>query len=252
MECLQSRQLLSIQGIRHGLFFPGIERKIEDNFSFKNAPPEVVLDARRRACGLLKISYEALTHVYQDHGTTIWTVDESHRGAGALTGENQVGVGDGLITVKAEVPLSILIADCLPIFYSTRDGGAIGLAHAGWRGTYEDIAFKMVEEMQSQFSTDPSEVQVWIGPGISSRGFTVGEDVWTLFRERWGTYGDCFDPARHAIDLKQLNKFRLECAGVLAENIEVSSECTYSDPRFFSYRRDGKGSGHNMAVIVRD
>lgn len=251
MECLQSNSLLSIPGVRHGFFYPGNGRDIQDNFSYKNAPPKMVLDARRRACGLLNIAHEALTHVYQDHGTAIWTVNESHRGSGALPGDGQVGVGDGLITGTAGVPIAILIADCLPVFYATEDGRSIGLAHAGWRGTYDEIAFKMVERMTDRFSVDSSELHVWIGPGISIRGFTVGEEVWNLFRERWGIYEDCFDPANRAIDLKRLNQYQLVQSGVLAENIDVSSECTFSDPRFFSYRRDGKGSGHSMAVIMR-
>lgn len=252
MEYLQSERLLAVQKLHHAFFMPGVERKIEDNFSYKNASRETVFQARRRACDKIGIPCERLTHVYQDHGVEIWTIDASHRGAGALTGENPVGVGDGLITSCADVPLAILVADCLPIFYSTKDARCIGLAHAGWRGTFDDIAGKMVEKMKINFAIDPTELLIWIGPGISRRGFAVGEDVWELFQERWERCGECYDGINRTIDLKQFNKNRLVETGVLVDNIETSIECTFCDLRFFSYRRDGKGSGHNMAVIMRE
>ncbi|MBN2329865.1 MAG: peptidoglycan editing factor PgeF [Candidatus Omnitrophica bacterium] len=252
MEIVQSRRLNSIPRLKHGFFLPGEERSLEDNLSFKSAPRETVMEARRRACGFLEIPHENLTHVYQEHGTGIWPVEQEHCGAGALTGDDQVGRGDALITQEENLPLAILIADCLPIFFSTSDAGVIGLAHAGWRGTFDEIAVKTVQRMHSEFAVDARDLNVWIGPGISVEGFTVGDDLWEKFKDRWGGYSDCFRDATTSIDLKQLNRIQLEGAGVPPGSIETSGDCTFCDRRFFSYRRDGKGSGHNMAVIMRD
>ena len=87
MELIQSRILSGIHGLRHGFFSPGTDRNIDDNLSFKNAPQEVVLRARQKACEIIGIPAEHLTHVYQEHGTIIWPVGQEHRGAGALTGQ---------------------------------------------------------------------------------------------------------------------------------------------------------------------
>jgi len=252
MELIQSRIFSDIPGLCHGFFAPGMDRDLRNNFSYKNAPQEVVWRARQKACEIIGIPAEHLTHVYQEHGTIIWPVGQEHRGAGALTGEDPVGNGDGLISTEPGVPLAILIADCLPIFFSTVDVRVVGLAHAGWRGTLNDIAGAVVNKMDELYRVDPTSLMIWIGPGISRNGFRVGNDVWEIFQERWGKYDDCFDRENQAIDLKKINQYQLEAAGVLTDNIEGATECTFGDLRFYSYRRDGKGSGHNMAVIMRE
>ncbi len=256
MELVQSSLLNEIGGIKHGFFRPGSRpgesSRRDSNLSFKNGLASQVLEARKQACDTIGVRHVDLTHVYQVHGTSIFTVDQTHRGAGALTGEDQVGQGDALITSEPDVPLAILIADCLPVFFATGDASAVGLSHAGWKGTLNGLASKTAERLTSDFSIEPKELRVWIGPGISMNGFTVGHDVWELFQNAWSEFDDCFDESRRCVDLKRLNFHQLTVCGVLSENIEVSPDCTFGDPRYFSYRREGPGIGHNMAVIQND
>ncbi|MFB3788179.1 MAG: polyphenol oxidase family protein [bacterium] len=251
MEIVQSALLNQIPGLTHGFIRPGGNRNRVANLSFKNGPAETVRAARRQACGMLGIPAEHLTHVYQEHGTVIWTVSRDHRGAGAWTGRDPIGHGDGMITREARVPLAILIADCLPVFFTAPHAAAVGIAHAGWKGTLGNISARMVERLAGECGIEPAALRIWIGPGISLRGFTVQDDVWGPFQEAWGRHPECFDAVRRAIDLKQINRRQLMEAGVLDKHIDVSPDCTYSDPRFFSYRRDGAGGGHNLAVIQR-
>jgi len=192
-----------------------------------------------------------LVHVYQDHGNEIHLVRRCHQGAGALTGEDPVGVGDGMITEESALPLAVLVADCLSLFFADRDGAFIGLAHAGWRGTRLHVASRMVERLVSEFGGDPSRLMVWIGPGISRCCFQVGEEVWRRFEEDRSRFPECFEEDTRKIDLKELNRRQLVSAGIPAHNIDVSPECTCCDQRFFSYRREGPGSGLKMAVIQR-
>ena len=114
-------------------------------------------------------------------------------------GEGQIGNGDGLITCERHVPLTILIADCLPVFFASRDGVAIGLAHAGWRGTHGNISGKMVRRFETEFAVPPSELLVWIGPGISRCCFQVKDDVWGPFQQDWGHLPSAFDVPRKLI-----------------------------------------------------
>ncbi len=243
--------LSQIHGVRHGFFCPGESGGSSDNLSFKNGNREDVLSARRRACCMLNVRYDHLTHVYQVHGTRILTIRRTHRGAGALTGQDQAGIGDGMITGEAELPLAVLIADCLPLFFAGVDGRAAGLVHAGWRGTHSAIAVEAVKRFEEDLGIIPRNLLVWIGPGISAEKFHVGEEIWSSFLKNWGHCENCIFTEGYRIDLKELNFHQLVSAGVLKENIEVSSDCTYRDERFFSYRRDGAGKGHNLALIQR-
>ncbi len=251
MKLLQSNLLQNVSVISHGFFCPGDSKGCHYNFSFKNGEKEDVLDARRQACELIFSRYDHLTHVYQEHGSTIWTAAPEHRGAGALDGQQQIGKGDALITNEPSIPLAILIADCLPIFFAGCSGKAVGIAHAGWRGTHQGIASKMVKRFQDEFKIDPAHLLVWIGPGISHCCFKVGKEVWNPIQNKWGDFMDCFDEQSMHIDLKMLNRYQLVMAGVLKENIEDSPDCTCCQNNFFSYRRDGAGAGHNLAVIQR-
>jgi len=251
MELLRSTLLDKIPGLKHGFFYPGSNGGRQDNFSFKNGSTENVLKARERACGLLGIQHENLTHVYQEHGATVWNIGDNHLGAGAMNGEGQAGRGDAMITQTPEIPLAILTADCLPIFFAQGSGQAVGLTHAGWRGTMADIASRTVERFAQDYGVEPADLFVWIGPGICGECFEVGEDVWQAFREAWGNVAKGFHPQRRAIDLKAINRHQLVLAGVKEENIETAPHCTMCDRRFFSFRRDGPGIGHNLAAIQR-
>lgn len=253
MELLQSKIISQIPGIRHGFFYPGQNSgtpNTANNLSFKNGSVEDVLHARKQACGLIQLHESSLTHVYQVHGTTVWKVDQSQRGAGAIDGTQQIGEGDAMITNADQTPLAILIADCLPVLLADKNGKAVGIVHAGWRGSLDGIVMRTVQAMQEQYGIHPQELLVWIAPGISHQHFEVGMDVWQQFEEKWGQHQDIFYKRETLfLDLKRLNQYQLVSCGILMENIETSPECTYTRRDMFSYRRDGAGVGHNMAVI---
>lgn len=253
MNVLQSEVLSKLPHIQHGFFYPGQNGKGPDrsnNLSFKNGEMEDVLQARQNACGLIHLSHHDLTHVYQVHGTAVWKVDSSQRGAGAKDGTRQIGEGDAMITNENQTPLAILTADCLPVLLADQQGRAIGIVHAGWRGSLDGIVIKTVEAMHREYGIQPQDLMVWIAPGISHQHFEVGREVWDQFTDQWGQHHDIFYGCDSLyLDIKRLNYYQLVSTGVLTENIEVSTECTYARLDMFSYRRDGAGVGHNMAVL---
>lgn len=251
MFILQSDALNAVPGVAHGFWGPDDSNQLTDNFSFKSGSVDDVRAARTGACGMIDVDPACLTLVYQEHGDVIHPVTQAQRGAGALEADRQVGAGDGLMTADSGVPLAILVADCIPLFFAAGDGKAVALAHAGWRGTLKAIAKRTVERMNAEYGVDPAELKVWIGPGISFDHFEVGEDTWAYFIDGWCQYNDCFDPKSRCIDLKGLNIYQLIEAGVPEDNIDEAEECTVADERFYSYRRQGAGKGHNMAVIMK-
>jgi len=156
---------------------------------------------------------------------------------------------DGVITNRKDVLLTTVHADCLAVWFFDEENQAIGLVHAGWRGTLAGIAPKAVKLMKETYGSDPSKIKAAIGPGISRCCFETGPEVIEAFREEWDFADKYAEPAvkrqggkegKYYIDLKGINVEELLQAGLLRENIEVSGHCTHCEPDMFaSYRREG-------------
>lgn len=149
---------------------------------------------------------------------------------------------DGMITDVPGVLLTTVHADCLPVYLFDPKKLAIGLVHAGWRGTAAGIAPKAVMEMEAAYGSSPSDIQVFIGPGISKCCFETGPEVLEAFSEKW-SFAQEFAEKRgekYYIDLKGINKRQLASLGVNTSAITVSSHCTCCEQELFcSYRREG-------------
>ena len=157
--------------------------------------------------------------------------------------------GDACITSHPEVSLSLTTADCVPIFFWDPELPAVGLAHAGWRGTVCDIAGATVRAMQEQLGAQPRRIRAALGPAIGPCCFEVGPEVVEEFVKAYGqadfirTVG-----SKGWIDLHAANRFWLERAGV--GSIESCSLCTSCrSDLFYSYRRDGGKTGRLLSVI---
>lgn len=149
---------------------------------------------------------------------------------------------DGLLTDIQGVLLTTVHADCIPVYFYDPIRRAIGLVHAGWRGTALGIGAKAVRMMKEHFQSDPGQILAYIGPGISACCFETGSEVYEEFKAEWSfidefarSYGE-----KYLIDLKGINKRQLCEAGLLEKNIQVSPHCTCCESKLFcSYRREG-------------
>ncbi len=153
---------------------------------------------------------------------------------------------DGLITNVPHISLAIRTADCLPIFLYDPQNKAIGLVHAGWQGSHKKIAFKVVEEMEKYFHTDPSDLKIAFGPAIRPCCYEVGKEFKEYFpaETRRDLSGQFF------LDLMRVNRHQLKSLGVKEENIFDSEECTCCNKDYFSYRRQGAKAGRMVSVIM--
>lgn len=158
---------------------------------------------------------------------------------------------DGVVTDCRNVLLTTIHADCLPVCFLDRVHGAVGLAHAGWKGTCQGIAKKTVELMQNEFGSEPEQLVVWIGPGIDSCCFEVGKEVYDQFDQCWPYAEEYAQEApgnKFYLDLKGLNQRQLTEMGV--REIKVSHHCTACEADlFFSHRRDQGKTGRMGAGI---
>jgi hypothetical protein len=128
-----------------------------------------------------------------------------------------------------------MTADCLPVLFCDRAGSRVAAAHAGWRG----LAGGVLEATLDALAVAPEEVLVWLGPAIGPQAFEVGAEVRDAFMAVHPQAAEAFaasvNPGRYMADIYRLARIRLAARGVTA--VYGGGFCTYSDPRFYSYRR---------------
>ena len=214
---------------------------------------------RERWCRLAGLDATRLVTLGQIHGAVVHRVRSEDAGRGARPGSDQIGLGDALITNAAGPVLMTLHADCQALLFvdpgSTTRGPAVGVAHAGWRGTVADVAGQTVAAMTEAFGTQPQDLLVSVGPAIGGCCYSVGPEVvdaWAaLAGEDWHVAVQQDSGTRFS--LRDANTWLLRRAGVLAEHIEVSTACTQCDEsgeRWFSHRGQGAATGRFGALIT--
>lgn len=159
---------------------------------------------------------------------------------------------DGLVTNDPGTALIVYTADCTPLLFHDPVTGAVGAAHAGWRGTAADIGGKTVKAMVNAFRCDPKNIRAAIGPNIGGCCFETDADVPEAMVE---SLGDAALPhirqvgQKYYVNLKEINACFLRRAGV--ENIEISADCTACRPdRYWSHRVTRGQRGSQGAIIV--
>jgi polyphenol oxidase len=229
-------------------------------------------DSRPRLSGRAKLDLWPLITLRQIHSDVIHLIDSV---------PYEPLTGDGLITSTPGLLLTIQTADCLPVILVDAKRRAVGVFHAGWRGTVQRIVEKGVGEMFRHFGTRPCDLKAAIGPGIHGCCYEVGEEVRTKFESQFAYAGSLFrevkesDPVREKypllfltarapghgelppkifLDLVEANRRQLLAAGVPKKNIEASPLCTNCHPELlFSYRAEkgktGSKTGRMMGVV---
>ena len=215
-------------------------------------PLDDALANRRAWSDAIGVDAEALVTGRQVHGYAVRLVDEQHRGLGALDIAAAIPKTDALITRSPNLPLMIYTADCVPVVVYDPVQHALGLAHAGWRGTVGNIAGNLVASMRAEFGSDPADLCVGLGPSIGPCCYEVGDEViaaWFASRLDSEALAVRTASPRAYLDLWRANSLAFEAAGVRSDKIEYSNLCTrcHAD-RFFS-RRAGQGHRGLFATI---
>ena len=159
---------------------------------------------------------------------------------------------DALVTADPGVALTVFTADCTPLLFHDPVTGAVGAAHAGWRGTAQRIAVKTARAMVERFGSRPEDIRAAIGPNIGLCHFETDADVPEAILRAYGeearqwieTRGEKFH-----LDLKEINALGLRQLGIT--QIDVSGSCTACQPqRFWSHRVTRGQRGSQGAVIM--
>lgn len=193
-------------------------------------------DDMKIVCKEGKFTFENLTSNIQIHSDIVNIINEDNIGAKIE--------GDSLITNIKNVPLLIFTADCVPIAIIDKKNKAIGLAHAGWRGTYEKIGQKTIECMINQYNTDIDDVICVIGPSIGPCCYEVSKELVEKFNTIITNKEEKFyiiKESKYYLDLWKVNEIILREAGVKDNNIINLNICTSCKcNEFHSYRKHDK------------
>jgi polyphenol oxidase len=209
-----------------------------------------VIENRKRFLTSIELELANLVAAQQIHGTEIQVVKRPQIGSGATMVQTALPETDALITRERGVILAIFTADCLPVFIYDPMTPAIGIVHAGWRGTIAGIIKLTLAKMVHEFKTDPGYCRVGIGPSICATCFKVAPDVADQFR---AVNPQVVKPTEsgYQVDLGAFNAHLFQAVGVKPEQIFRADICTSCRrEEFFSYRAEGGTSGRMMGIIA--
>ena len=190
---------------------------------------------------------------HQVHWNQVAVVDRP-----GMTREELEGY-DAFVTNKPGVAIGVRTADCVPILIYDPVKQAIAAVHSGWKGTILHIAQGVIMAMRQEFGTQAENLKVVMGPAIGPDSFQVGEEVAEKFKASgfpmdlvWSFRGPSDGSpisGGHHIDLFKANRWLLEEAGVPTACIQVAGIDSYTDPTFFSARREGITCGRTTSFI---
>jgi YfiH family protein len=211
-----------------------------------NLSPDVGDDAeavqRNRAAVMQALGITSLVTVRQVHSSEVVYVDE--------TTQPDTVQADGLFTDRPGLALGIKVADCLPVYVFGE--GAIGLAHAGWRGTRDRIGVNLAQAITDRFGIESGKLSYAFGPCISSGCYEVGPEVTEAFASFPDPREFLAGPTRVGrarLDLRTANRQLLKPVGLT--EVAGLDQCPHCHPTdFYSARRD-RTTGRNLALILR-
>jgi len=187
----------------------------------------------------LRKAIETIVTIRQVHGRRVIVVTPRY------LRDTKITEADGVITDISDCALTVRTADCLSMFIFDPKHKAIGLVHAGWRGTKKEIIPHAIRLMKEKFDSQPKDLKVAFGPSIRACCYQVGDEFKKYFpqetvQRNTGLY----------FDLPLANRNQLLRFGVHRKNIFDCELCTCCDKQFFSYRREGEKTGRMISLLM--
>lgn len=222
--------------------------------------PDQVISNRRLLTKSIGWDFEAWTNAEQVHHNIVVKVTASERGRGRLAMSDAIQGADAIITNEPDILLTSFYADCVPLLFWDPVNEAIGLAHAGWKGTASAIAQETINAMREQFGSKPEELLAAIGPSIDQCCYEVDSYVVDQFEQLWRTHDlpqaafseviCATSEGKSHINLKEINRQIMIKAGIMASHIELSKLCTGCRTDLFYSHRVENGKTGRMASWI--
>jgi YfiH family protein len=228
--------LAAIPGLRHAFFTRdgGVSGGIYGGLNGglgSNDDPKHVAENRRRMAEQMGVAPDRLLSVHQVHSPDAVVANGPWDGPARPR-------ADAIVTRTEGIAIGITAADCGPILLVDPNARVIGAAHAGWKGALTGILESTIETME-KLGAERGGMVAAIGPLIRQHSYEVGGEFVERFIDTDADNAVFFIPSTregHSMfDLAGYIRMRLENAGVLM--IDDLGVDTYSDERFYSYRR---------------
>jgi purine-nucleoside/S-methyl-5'-thioadenosine phosphorylase / adenosine deaminase len=233
---LVSPLLSAIPGLRHAFFTRdgGVSRGLYDSLNGglgSDYDPANVAENRRRMSEQMGVLPSRFLSPWQIHSRDAVVVSTSWEGPSRPR-------ADAIVTRAEGLAIGITAADCGPILFVDPNARVVAAAHAGWKGALTGIVESTVDTME-KLGAERTGIVAAIGPLIRQHSYEVGGEFVERFIEADAENSLFFIPSAregHAMfDLAGFIRMRLQGAGVLM--IDDLGVDTYSDERFYSYRR---------------
>jgi len=207
---------------------------------------ENVVENRRRIFDAVGLQVESIYDAWQVHGTNVVCTDSPRPLDLAHV------KADAILTDNPQVTLFMRFADCVPIFLYDPVRRVIGIVHAGWQGTIQQIARISVERMVSEYGANPGDILAAIGPSIGPDHYEIGSDVTEKVRAVFSAEAPLLVENRHGrifFDLWKTNRLILEKTGI--NQTQVAGLCTACHTEhWFSHRAEHGKTGRFGALIA--
>jgi hypothetical protein len=208
--------------------------------------PATVQTNFERACQAVAVPPQQTVSCPLIHSADVITITATNR-------QRVVGQADGLITTEPNTYLFMRFGDCTPLILFDPVRSAVGLAHAGWRGTMKDAAGATVRAMVKKLRCQPQDIVAVIGPTIGPCCYEVGPEVINaahqaladpdgLFTRRNGRADKAY------FDLWEANRRQLLASGV--KQVINSGLCTACRTEQFFSNRAEKGHTGRFGVVI--
>lgn len=204
--------------------------------------------------------FDTWTCAEQVHGNRVFQVTEADRGKGRASLDDVIADCDAIMTDVPDVMLASFYADCVPLYFYDPEHQAVALAHAGWKGTVQQIAAETIHAMAQAYGSNPQTLVAAIGPSIGSccyevDGIVISKveqliDELNLSGETAETMMKLSDNGKGNLNLKEINRQIMIKAGILPIHIEITQWCTgCRRDLFYSHRKEGGLTGRMASWI---
>jgi polyphenol oxidase len=210
--------------------------------------PTAVMANRAALAAAIGLAPQRFVFANQVHGATVAVVTPDMADRGTRSDADAIPATDALVTAVPGLCLLVLVADCVPVLLADPRRRCVGAAHAGWRGTVQDIAGATVRVLTDVLGSDPADIIAAIGPSIGPADYEVGPEVVAAVQTALPTvWPDLLAPTRpgHArLDLWSANRHQLLAAGLDPAHVHVAGVSTArAGADFYSVRRQGSPTG---------
>ncbi len=258
VEYLTFPILNGFKNLRHGFTtrFGGVSTGCfsQMNLSFTTGDnPDTVRQNYKIISNALDINPDNLVLSAQTHTANILCVGKNDIGKGVWQDKTYSDI-DALVTNETGVALVTHSADCCLIGFFDPVNNVIAAAHAGWRGTVQEIGKKTVEVLTNNYNCNPKNIIAVLAPSVANCCYEVDDPVYNEFAKiNYLNLNNIFinkNNGKYMLDLWEANRQILINSGITEQNIQITDICTHCQSEYFhSHRANGNNRGVNALIM---